>query len=83
MQLLQLRKEGLKKFQACTSAAQVSLSSRVRIPYKPESFFRLPFAAAKVVSITAMIYFHIILHPTVYIYNFHVPNFKNLFSYQT
>ena len=39
MQILQLRKEGLKKIHACTGfeAAPVSQRSRVRIPYKPES----------------------------------------------
>ena len=30
------------------------------------------FPIAKVASITAMIYFHIILHPAVHIYNFHI-----------
>ena len=30
------------------------------------------FATSKVVSLTAMIYFHIILHPTVHIYDFHI-----------
>ena len=30
------------------------------------------FATAKVASITAMIYFHIILHPAVHIYNYHI-----------
>ena len=35
-------------------------------------FSGFPFATAKVASITAMIYFHLILHPTVYIYDFHI-----------
>ena len=30
------------------------------------------FATAKVVSITAMIFFHIIFHPAVLIYDFHI-----------
>ena len=30
------------------------------------------FATAKVASITAMIYFHVILHPAFHIYDFHI-----------
>ena len=30
------------------------------------------FATAKVASITTMIYFHITLHPTVHIHDFHI-----------
>ena len=45
------------------SAAQVSQRSRVRIPYKYDFFSGFLFATAKVASITAMIYFHIILPP--------------------
>ena len=43
-----------------------SQRSRVRIPYKPEFFFTLSFPNWK----TAMIYFRIILHPAVHIYDF-------------
>ena len=42
------------------SAATVSQRSRVRIPCKPEFFSGFIFATAKVASITAMIFFHII-----------------------
>ena len=36
-------------------------------------FFQASFSAtAKVASITAMIFFHIILHPAVLIYDFHI-----------
>ena len=35
-------------------------------------FFRFLFATAKVASITAMILFHIIIHPAVFIYDFHI-----------
>ena len=43
---------------------------------KPENFFQIffsgfLFATAKVASITAMIIFHLILHPAVHIYDFH------------
>ena len=66
MHILQLRKESLKKIQACTGfeAAPVSQRSRVRIPYKPEFFSSFLFATAKVASITVMIFFHIIV-PTL------------------
>ena len=40
---------------------------RVRISYKPEFFLDF-FATAKVASISAMIFFHIILHPAVLIH---------------
>ena len=40
---------------------------------KPDKFISgLLFATAKVASITAMILFHIILHPAVLIYDFHI-----------
>ena len=42
------------------SAATVSQRSRVRIPHEPEFFSDFIFATAKVASITAMIFFHII-----------------------
>ena len=51
----------------CKSAAPVSQRSRVRILYKPEFFSVFLFAIAKVASITAMIYFHVIHHPKVQI----------------
>ena len=51
----------------CKSAAPVSQRSRVQILYKPEFFSVFLFAIAKVASITAMIYFHVILHPKVQI----------------
>ena len=55
------------------STAPVTKRSRVQIPYKPEFFFRLFFfATAKVVSIIAMIFFHIILHPALLIYDCHI-----------
>ena len=44
----------------------MSQRSRVRIPYNPFSGFLF------VASITAMIYFHVILHPAVDIYDFHI-----------
>ena len=53
------------------SAAPVSQTSRVRIPYKPEFFSGFLFATSKVASITAMIYFRIILRPAVHTYDFH------------
>ena len=40
--------------------APVSYWSRIRIPYKPEFFQAFFFATAKVMCITAMIFFHII-----------------------
>ena len=63
MQILQLRKESLKKIQACTGfeVAPVSQRSRVRIPYKPEFFSSFLFATTKVASITVKIFFHIIV----------------------
>ena len=41
------------------------------------------FATAKVASITTMIYFHITLHPTVHIHDFHnyIHNFTQLCTY--
>ena len=54
------------------SAAPVPQRSRVRIPYKPELFSSFLFAAAKVASITAMTFCHIILDPVVLIYDFHI-----------
>ena len=35
-------------------------------------FFRFLLATANVASITAMILFHIIIHPAVFIYDFHL-----------
>ena len=52
------------------SVAPVLQRSRARIPYKPEFFSGFLFATAKVASITAMIYFYIIPHPAVHIYDF-------------
>ena len=49
-----MRTAGLKNYM---KAAPVSERSRVRIPYKQEFFL---FATAKVASIAAMIFFHII-----------------------
>ena len=55
------------------STAPVTKRSRVQIPYKPEFFSGFLFATAKVVSIIiAMIFFHIILHPTLLIYDCHI-----------
>ena len=54
--------------------------SRVWIPYKPEFYsFRLSFRNCKsiIASITAMIYFHIILQPAVHIYDFHIFVYSN------
>ena len=48
----------------------MSQRSKVRIPYNPFSGFL--FVTAKVASITAMIYLHVILHPAVHIYDFHI-----------
>ena len=53
-------------------ATPVSQRSRVRILYKPEFFSGFLFATVKVVSITAMIFFQIILHQEVLIYDFHI-----------
>ena len=41
------------------------------------------FATAKVASITTMIYFHITLHPTVHVHDFHnyIHNFTQLCTY--
>ena len=50
----------------------VSQRSRVRILYKHDIFSSFLFATAKVASITAMIFFHIILQPAVLIYDFHL-----------
>ena len=53
----------------CTCIAEV----KGRIPYKPENFFsRLLFATSKVASITEIIFFHIILHSAVLMYDFHI-----------
>ena len=55
------------------STAPVTKRSRVQIPYKPEFFSGFLFATAKVVSIIiAMIFFHIILHPALLIYDCHI-----------
>ena len=56
------------------SAVPVTQRSRVRIPYNPDFFFPgFLFAAAKVASITPMIYFNvIIIHPAAHIYDFHI-----------
>ena len=62
-QLLQLRKESLTTCPplACwLSAAPVSQSSKVRIPYKPEFFSGFLFATEKVAYITTMIILHLI-----------------------
>ena len=48
------------------------MRSRVRIPHKPEFFSGFLFAAAKVAYITAMIILHLILHSSVYIYDFYI-----------
>ena len=45
--------ERQKKNQACTGF------ERVRIPYKPEFFFRLSFRNCKSCVYTAMIFFHL------------------------
>ena len=56
------------------STAPITQRSRVRIPYNP--YFFPPgflFAAAKVASITPMIYFHVlIIHPAAHIYDVHI-----------
>ena len=54
------------------STAPVTKRSRVQIPYKPEFFSGFLFATAKVVSIITMIFFHIILHPALLIYDCHI-----------
>ena len=54
------------------SVAPVLQRSRVRIPYKPEFFSAFLFTTAKVASLTAMIYFYIIPHPEVHVYDFHI-----------
>ena len=52
------------------STTPVTKRSRVQIPYKPEFFSGFLFTTAKVVSIIiAMIFFHIILHPTLLKYS--------------
>ena len=67
-QLLQLRKESLKKIRY--------RRSRVRIPYKPEFFSSFLLATAKIAYITAMIFLHIILHSAAHIYDFsYIHNF--------
>ena len=54
------------------STTPVTKRSRVQIPYKPEFFSGFLFATAKVVSIIAMIFFHIILHHALLIYDCHI-----------
>ena len=54
------------------SATPVSQRSRGRIPYEVDFFSGFLFATAKVAPITAMIYFHIILHSAVHMYEFHI-----------
>ena len=41
-------------------------------PVQAWSFSGFLFATATVASITAMIFFHIILHPAVLVYDFHI-----------
>ena len=56
-----------------TSSSAALLSKRLRVWMLTSlNFFRLPFNTAKVVSITAMIFFCLIPHQTVPIYNFHI-----------
>ena len=56
-----------------SSSSAALLSKRLRVWMLTSlNFFRLPFNTAKVVSITAMILFCLILHHTVPIYNFHI-----------
>ena len=64
----------LKKIQACTRFEPLTFAIPVqlRIPYKPEFFSGFLFATAKFASITVMIFFHLILHPAVLIYFFHI-----------
>ena len=53
----------------CTRIAEVKGSN----PVQARKFFsRLLFATSKIASITAIIFFHIILHPVVLIYDFHI-----------
>ena len=56
--------------------------SRVRIPYNPEFFSGFLFAPENVASINAMIYFQIIVHPAVHIYDFHlfITSYKIVFD---
>ena len=54
------------------STAPVTKRSRVQIPYKPEFFSGFLFTTAKVVSIITMIFFHIILHTALLIYDCHI-----------
>ena len=56
------------------SATPVTQRSRVRIPYNPDFFSPgFLFAAAKVASITPMIYFHVlIIHPAAHIYDVYI-----------
>lgn len=54
----------------CTFFLSVSQRSRVWIPNKSESGFL--FATAKVVYITTTIILHLILHPAVNVYDFHI-----------
>ena len=66
------------------STAQVTKRSRVQIPYKPEFFSGFLFATAKVVSIIiAMIFFHIILHPPLLIYDCHINITSNTVGWLT
>ena len=65
---------------ATFAVAKRKQRSRVWIPYKPEFYsFRLSFHNCKsiIASITAMIYFHIILQPAVHIYDFHIFVYSN------
>ena len=50
----------------------VSQRSRFWILYKPEFFSGFLFATAKIASISAMVFFRIVLHPAVLINDFHV-----------
>ena len=55
----------------CTGIAEVKGPN----PVQARIFFffsRLVFATSKVASITAIIFFHIILHPVVLMYDFHI-----------
>ena len=66
------------------STAPVTKRSRVQIPYKPEFFSGFLFATAKVVSIIiAMIFFHIILHPPLLIYDCHINITSNTVGWLT
>ena len=52
----------------CTGRVEVTGAN----PVQARIFSGFLFATAKVASITAMIFFHIVLHPAVLIYDFHI-----------